>query len=46
MWLQLIIQIPPAPVKRKNVKRTIQLQSNVLDPTMAGKVNEQLAIKD
>jgi multidrug efflux pump subunit AcrB len=24
-------------VKRKNVKRTIQLQSNVLDPTMVGK---------
>jgi multidrug efflux pump len=29
-------------VKRKNVKRTIQLQSNVLDPTMVGKVNEEL----
>jgi multidrug efflux pump len=29
-------------VKRKNVKRTIQLQSNVLDPTMVGKVNADL----
>ncbi len=29
-------------IKRKNVKRTIQLQSNVLDPTMVGKVNEEL----
>ena len=33
-------------VKRKNVKRTIQLQSNVLDPTMVGKVNAELANKD
>ena len=32
-------------VKRKNVKRTIQLQSNVLDPTMVGKVNDELQIK-
>jgi multidrug efflux pump subunit AcrB len=32
-------------IARKNVKRTIQLQSNVLDPTLTGKVNEQLAIK-
>jgi multidrug efflux pump len=32
-------------IKRKNVKRTIQLQSNVLDPTMVGKVNEELQIK-
>jgi multidrug efflux pump len=32
-------------VKRKNVKRTIQLQSNVLDPTMVGRVNEELQIK-
>jgi multidrug efflux pump len=32
-------------VKRKNVKRTIQLQSNVLDPTMVGKVNEELQLK-
>jgi multidrug efflux pump len=32
-------------VKRKNVKRTIQLQSNVLDPTMVGPVNEELQIK-
>ena len=32
-------------IKRKNVKRTIQLQSNVLDPTMEGKVNEELQIK-
>lgn len=29
-------------VKRKNVKRTIQLQSNVLDPTMVAKVNTEL----
>lgn len=32
-------------IKRKNVKRTIQLQSNVLDPTMAGKVNKELGVK-
>lgn len=32
-------------VKRKNVKRTIQLQSNVLDPTMVGPINTQLQIK-
>lgn len=32
-------------VKRKNVKRTIQLQSNVLDPTMVGKVNADLQLK-
>src|SRR4029079_1383778 len=32
-------------VKRKNVKRTIQLQSNVPDPTMVGKVNADLQIK-
>jgi multidrug efflux pump len=32
-------------VKRKNVKRTIQLQSNVLDPTMVGIVNEELQTK-
>jgi len=31
-------------VKRKNVKRTIQLQSNVLDPTMVPKVNADLAV--
>jgi multidrug efflux pump len=32
-------------VKRKNVKRTIQLQSNVLDPTMVGPINEELQSK-
>jgi multidrug efflux pump len=32
-------------VKRKNVKRTIELQSNVLDPTMVGPVNEALQEK-
>ncbi|MFN8250987.1 MAG: efflux RND transporter permease subunit [Ferruginibacter sp.] len=32
-------------IKRKNVRRTIQLQSNVLDPTMVGPVNEELALK-
>lgn len=32
-------------VKRKNVKRTIQLQSNVLDPTMVGMVNTELQKK-
>lgn len=32
-------------VKRKNVKRTIQLQSNVLDPTMVGQVNAELQNK-
>lgn len=32
-------------VLRKNVKRTIQLQSNVLDPTMASRVNKELAGK-
>lgn len=29
-------------IARKNVKRTIQLQSNVLDPSMTAKVNEEL----
>ncbi len=29
-------------VKRKNVRRTIQLQGNVLDPTMVGPINTQL----
>ena len=33
-------------VKRKNVKRTIQLQSNVLDPTMVGPSKCRTAIKD
>jgi multidrug efflux pump subunit AcrB len=32
-------------IARKNVKRTIQLQSNVLDPTMTGEVNKQLSTK-
>ncbi len=32
-------------IKRKNVKRTIQLQSNVLDPTMVGPINKQLQQK-
>ena len=32
-------------IKRKNVKRTIQLQSNVLDPTMVPVVNAALQIK-
>lgn len=32
-------------IKRKNVKRTIQLQSNVLDPTMVGPVNAELQTK-
>ena len=32
-------------IARKNVKRTIQLQSNVLDPTMTAKVNQELAVK-
>jgi multidrug efflux pump subunit AcrB len=32
-------------IARKNVKRTIQLQSNVLDPSMTAKVNKELAIK-
>lgn len=32
-------------VARKNVKRTIQLQSNVLDPSMAAKANKELAEK-
>jgi multidrug efflux pump subunit AcrB len=32
-------------VKRKNVKRTIQLQSNVLDPTMVGPINKELQLK-
>ena len=32
-------------ILRKNVKRTIQLQSNVLDPTMAAGVNKILADK-
>jgi multidrug efflux pump len=32
-------------VKRKNVKRTIQLQGNVLDPTLVGPINKELQIK-
>ena len=32
-------------VKRKNVKRTIQLQSNVLDPTLVAKINSDLQLK-
>ncbi|MGQ0738120.1 MAG: efflux RND transporter permease subunit [Bacteroidota bacterium] len=32
-------------IKRKNVKRTIQLQSNVLDPTMVPKVNADLQLR-
>ena len=32
-------------VKRKNVRRTIQLQSNVLDPTMVAGINTELQIK-
>lgn len=32
-------------VKRKNVKRTIQLQGAVLNPTMVGKVNKELQLK-
>src|SRR5678810_426900 len=29
-------------IARKNVKRTIQLQSNVLDPSMTAQVNKEL----
>ena len=32
-------------IARKNVKRTIQLQSNVLDPSMTADVNKKLASK-
>ena len=32
-------------IARKNVKRTIQLQSNVLDPSMTAKVNKEIAEK-
>ena len=32
-------------IMRKNVKRTIQLQSNVLDPSMTAKVNKEIAEK-
>ena len=32
-------------VKRKNVRRTIQLQSNVLDPTMVAPINAELKSK-
>lgn len=32
-------------VRRKNHKRTIQLQSNVLDETMTQKINDELAVK-
>jgi len=35
----------PGAVKRKNVRRTIQLQSNVTDPSMTPVINEQLAAK-
>lgn len=32
-------------IRRKNLKRTIQLQSNVLDPTQTAKINQALAVK-
>ncbi len=32
-------------VKRKNIRRTIQLQSNVLDPTVTARVNNELQAK-
>lgn len=32
-------------IRRKNVKRTIQLQSNVLDPSMVAAVNKELGYK-
>ena len=32
-------------IRRKNVKRTIQLQSNVLDPSMVAGVNKELGYK-
>jgi multidrug efflux pump len=32
-------------VKRKNVRRTIQLQSNVTDPTLVGPINKELQTK-
>ena len=32
-------------VKRKNVRRTIQLQSNVTDPTLVGPINKELQLK-
>ncbi len=32
-------------VKRKNVRRTIQLQSNVTDPTLVGPINKELQSK-
>lgn len=32
-------------IMRKNVKRTIQIQSNVLDPSMTAKVNKEIAEK-
>ena len=32
-------------IKRKNVKRTIQIQSNVTDPSLVGPVNAELAKK-
>ena len=32
-------------IARKNVKRTIQLQSNVLDPSLSGPANKDLALK-
>jgi len=32
-------------IRRKNLKRTIQLQSNVLDETQTARINEDLALK-
>ena len=32
-------------VKRKNIRRTIQLQSNVTDPTLVGPINKELQLK-
>ncbi|HEY0355273.1 MAG TPA: efflux RND transporter permease subunit, partial [Flavisolibacter sp.] len=35
----------PGAINRKNVKRTIQLQSNVTDPTQTPVINQQLALQ-
>lgn len=35
----------PGAIKRKDVKRTIQLQSNVADPSMTPVINEELALR-
>jgi multidrug efflux pump len=44
-WLRLDNTNTQGGIRRKNMKRTIQLQSNVLDETKVGKINAALGLK-